>query len=54
MGSSIGPCLSPDGPLTLFATGFCIQVFLRIDSRSHSVSDMLYGVFSYWLLTLLA
>lgn len=40
--------------LTLLAAGFCIHVFLRIDSRSHSISDTLYGVVPYWLPTLLA
>lgn len=28
---------------------FCAQVFLFIDSRSHSVSDTLYGIFPYWV-----
>jgi peptidoglycan/LPS O-acetylase OafA/YrhL len=27
---------------------FCIQVFMAIDQHSHSVSDTLYGVFSYF------
>lgn len=40
--------------LTLLAAGFCIHVFLRVDNQSHSVSDTLYGVFPYWLPTLLA
>ena len=30
-----------------FTLAFCIQVFLAIDSRSHSVTDTLYNVFPY-------
>ncbi len=26
---------------------FCIHIFIFVDSRSHSVSDTLYGVFPY-------
>lgn len=26
---------------------FCIQVFLAVDRRSHSVSDTLYGIFPF-------
>lgn len=32
---------------------FCVQVFLAVDSRSHSVSDTLYGVFPYIVPSLL-
>jgi hypothetical protein len=35
------------GVLTLLALGFCVQVFLAVDRRSHSASDTLYGVFPY-------
>jgi hypothetical protein len=46
--------------VTLVALAFSIQVFLAVDSRSHSVSDTLYGVFpfivpcwilAYWIAT---
>ena len=39
--------------VTLLAAAFCIQVFLFVDGRSHSVSDTLYGVFPYWAPTFL-
>lgn len=29
--------------VTLAALAFCVQVFLAVDRRSHSVSDTLYG-----------
>ena len=32
---------------------FCIQVFLAVDARSHSVSDTLYGIFPYVVPSLL-
>ena len=31
----------------LLALAFCVNVFIAIDRRSHSVSDTLYGVFPY-------
>ncbi len=33
--------------LVLFAALFCLQVFVAVDRRSHSVSDTLYGLFPY-------
>lgn len=39
---------------TAGALAFCAQVFWFVDSRSHSVSDTLYGVFPFWAPTLLA
>lgn len=33
--------------VTFLALGFCIHIFLVVDSRSHSASDTLYGVFPY-------
>jgi hypothetical protein len=33
--------------LVMFAAVFCVQVFLAVDRRSHSVSDTFYGVFPY-------
>lgn len=38
---------------TLAALAFCANVFIVIDSHSHSVSDTLYGVFPYWAPTFL-
>jgi hypothetical protein len=35
------------------ALAFCVQVFVAVDRRSHSVSDTLYGVFPYIVPTLL-
>jgi hypothetical protein len=28
---------------------FCLQVFIAVYRRSHSVSDTLYGIFPYWV-----
>jgi hypothetical protein len=39
--------------VTLLILAFCVQVFLFVDSRSHSVSDTLYGVFPYIVPSLL-
>lgn len=39
--------------LVLLITIFCIQVFMAIDSRSHSVSDTLYGIFPYFVPSLI-
>lgn len=39
--------------LILLTAAFCIQVFVAIDSRSHSVSDTLYGIFPYIVPSLL-
>lgn len=33
--------------LVVLAVGFCAQVFLAVDRHSHSVSDILYGIFPY-------
>jgi hypothetical protein len=40
--------------LCLAAGAFCVQVFWAIDRQSHSVTDTLYGIFPFWLPTLLA
>ena len=40
--------------ISALAIAFCAQVFWFVDFRSHSVSDTLYGVFPFWLPTLLA
>jgi hypothetical protein len=39
--------------ITLGALAFCVQVFLAVDHRSHSVSDTLYGVYPFIIPTLL-
>jgi hypothetical protein len=41
------------GVVVLLAAAFCVQVFLTVDRRSHSVSDTLYGVYPFVLPTLL-
>jgi hypothetical protein len=33
--------------LVLLAMVFCLQVFVAVDRRSHSVSDTFYGVFPF-------
>jgi hypothetical protein len=33
--------------VALAAIAFSVQVFLAVDSSSHSVSDTLYGIFPY-------
>ena len=40
--------------LTLLVVAFCAQVFWFVDGRSHSVSDILYGIFPFWAPALLA
>jgi hypothetical protein len=32
---------------TLALIAFCLHIFFFIDSKSHSVSDTLYGIFPY-------
>jgi hypothetical protein len=39
--------------LTALTGAFCAQVFWFVDSRSHSVSDTLYGIFPFWVPALL-
>ena len=39
--------------VVLLAAAFCVNVFLAVDRHSHSVSDTLYGVFSYFVCTFL-
>ena len=39
--------------LVLLTLAFCVQVFLAVDSRSHSVSDTFYGIFPYIVPSLL-
>ena len=39
--------------IVALAVIFCVQVFIAIDSHSHSVSDTLYGVFPYFVPSLI-
>jgi len=39
--------------VSLLALAFCVHIFLFVDGKSHSVSDTFYGVFPYWVPTLL-
>ena len=39
--------------VTAAAIAFCVQVFVFVDSRSHSITDTLYGIFPYVAPTLL-
>ena len=39
--------------VTLLAVAFCVNTFVAIDARSHSVSDTLYGLFPFWAPTFL-
>jgi len=41
------PISWPGFLVTGLTLAFCLQVFLAVDHRSHSVSDTLYGVFPY-------
>ncbi|MFZ0827109.1 MAG: hypothetical protein WAO02_06775 [Verrucomicrobiia bacterium] len=47
------PISLPSMVITLGALAFCVQVFLAIDRKSHSVSDTLYGVFPFLASTFL-
>jgi hypothetical protein len=39
--------------LYLLGAGFCATVFLAADRHSHSVSDTLYGIYPYFVVTFL-
>ena len=41
------PVSLPGVLLVLMALIFCLQVFVAVDRRSHSVSDTFYGIFPY-------
>jgi len=47
------PVSIPGWLATLLALAFCIHIFIFVDSRSHSVTDTLYGIFPYVVPTLL-
>ena len=42
------PVSVPGAIIALVALAFCVQVFLAVDHKSHSVSDTLYGVFPFF------
>ncbi len=35
--------------ISMLTIAFCVNVFIAIDSHSHSVSDTLYGFFPYFV-----
>ena len=39
--------------VTSAALAYMLQVYLAIDSRAHSVSDLLYAVYPHWGVTVL-
>lgn len=39
--------------VTALAILFMAQVFVAMDARAHSVSDLLYGLYPFWVPTLL-
>lgn len=42
------PASAPGVAIAAAILAFCIQVFLAVDRKSHSVSDTLYGVFPFF------
>ena len=42
------PTSIPGVLIALVTLGFCVQIFLAVDRRSHSVSDTFYGIFPFW------
>ena len=42
------PVSAPGVAIALAAAAFCAQVFVAVDRHSHSVSDMLYGIFPFF------
>jgi hypothetical protein len=47
------PISVPGALVSFAAAAFCINVFIAVDRRSHSVSDTLYGVFPFFVCTFL-
>ncbi len=37
----------------VMAAAFCVNVFVAVDRHAHSVSDTLYGIFPFWVPTLI-
>jgi hypothetical protein len=48
IGWSYLPTSVPGTIVFLAAVAFCVNVFIAVDRHSHSVSDMLYGVFPFF------
>jgi len=40
--------------ITALLVLFLIQVFMAVDRNSHSVSDTLYGIFPFWVPSILS
>ena len=47
------PVSLPGIIISLAALAFCVQVFLAVDHKSHSVSDTLYNIFPFFAGTFL-
>jgi hypothetical protein len=43
------PASVPGAVIYLGLIGFCLQVFVAVDRKSHSVSDTLLGVFPFFV-----
>ena len=41
------PISAPGVVVVAMAVVFCVQVFIAVDHRSHSVSDTFYGILPY-------
>lgn len=48
LGWFYAPISLPGAVIALAALAFCVQVFLVVNRKSHSVSDTLYGVFPFF------
>lgn len=42
------PASAPGVIISVAILAFCLQVFLAVDRKSHSVSDTLYGIFPFF------
>ncbi|MFZ1130520.1 MAG: hypothetical protein WBV31_02505 [Terriglobales bacterium] len=47
------PVSIPGWIVTALAAAFCLHIFWFFNGHSHSVSDLLYEVFPYWVPTFL-
>lgn len=41
------PVSTPGWVATLLVAAFCVQILVFVDSRSHSITDTLYGAYPY-------
>ncbi len=39
--------------ITILAAAFCLHIFVFFDARVHSVTDLAYNLFPYWVPTFL-